>query len=75
MPIEHRDEGMHAKLTALIKTAVKFVPDEIILENDHFDTVAKQFEKASMVYHKYNSADGWSIYSEENTRKSPTATK
>jgi P4 family phage/plasmid primase-like protien len=69
MPIEHRDEGMHAKLTALIKTAVKFVPDEIILENDHFDTVAKQFEKASMVYHKYNSADGWSIYSEEKHQK------
>ena len=60
---------LNDKLTELLKTAVKFVPDELILDDELPDTIAAAFEKASTVQHKYNSIDGWSIYSNDRYQK------
>ena len=43
--------------------------DEVILKDDHPDTVAEAFEKWSRevcgVMHRYNQIDGWSLYSND----------
>lgn len=62
---------MSTRLKKLIDDTPIYDPpvEDMVLKNDDPDTVANLFKKHSLVIHRFNCIDGWSIYHQDQYQK------
>jgi len=70
-PSSEMDPHILADFKALLAATPRWKPPEtvLVLQNSRPRTIAEAFEENSGVRHKYNSKDGWSIFSNDKYQK------